>query len=417
MTRLAGGTVTASSDQSGFEVAKLFNGFTAGSVSDRWATAGGVTAATVRRDLLSAAIVKWYWISPGDGGSTQDPKDWTFEGSVDGATGWTVLDTRTGQTFASSRATRTFRFANTNAYRYYRLNISANNGSSVVSIGEWDVGSWEPTSRGFSSAQTGLSGGGGNYTLGTLNILRHDCICRGVRIRSNGGTAAFTVRVYDSSMTILASATSNVDVPSGAWYTVPLTTPLWLAAGVYMPAWRVTDSFGTHSATLPFTDGEVTIPASGQVSFAGSTTHSRYVDGDGFPVNFTGNTYAVTLEVERAPVREKAEGNPGIWLSNAAVNEVVSQAAGLADLGVNDPASLVDLGDARNLTINSGPNAELVVEIVDGEAGLLFSGTLSEAAGDGDIKLPDGIDWMVRDDLRDAGLIGGYGACIPRLLE
>jgi hypothetical protein len=73
-----------------------------------------------------------------------DPKDWTFEGSNDG-TNWTVLDTQTNQVFTTTETTdnsnpvlpkqiftgnmNEYNFVNTTAYRYYRLNISANNGN------------------------------------------------------------------------------------------------------------------------------------------------------------------------------------------------------------------------------------------------------------------------------------------------
>jgi len=60
----------------------------------------------------------------------RDPRDWQFLGSNDG-TNWSVLDTQTGQTFDSRYLTKQYSIANSAAYRYYRLNITANNGDST----------------------------------------------------------------------------------------------------------------------------------------------------------------------------------------------------------------------------------------------------------------------------------------------
>jgi hypothetical protein len=62
---------------------------------------------------------------------TNCPKDWTMEGSNNG-TVWTTLDTVTNQTSWTAGEARAFFCDTTNtAYRYFRLNISANNGSAT----------------------------------------------------------------------------------------------------------------------------------------------------------------------------------------------------------------------------------------------------------------------------------------------
>jgi hypothetical protein len=60
----------------------------------------------------------------------RDPKDWQFQASNDGAT-WTTLDTQTDQAFAERSELKTYAIANPTSYRYYRLNITANNGDSA----------------------------------------------------------------------------------------------------------------------------------------------------------------------------------------------------------------------------------------------------------------------------------------------
>lgn len=64
----------------------------------------------------------------------RNPKDWTLEGSNDGAT-WTVLDTQTGQTWPSGAIeTRSFPVTGAASFDHYRLNVTANNGDSYLSV-------------------------------------------------------------------------------------------------------------------------------------------------------------------------------------------------------------------------------------------------------------------------------------------
>jgi hypothetical protein len=57
----------------------------------------------------------------------RDPRDWTLQGSADGTT-WTTLDTQTGQTFTGRGQNKDYTFTNSTAYKYYRLDITANAG-------------------------------------------------------------------------------------------------------------------------------------------------------------------------------------------------------------------------------------------------------------------------------------------------
>lgn len=66
------------------------------------------------------------WCSPA---TASAPKDWTFQGSNNDSD-WDTLDTVIGETGWSSYEDRSFTFSNSTAYRYYRLNVSANNGGT-----------------------------------------------------------------------------------------------------------------------------------------------------------------------------------------------------------------------------------------------------------------------------------------------
>lgn len=71
--------------------------------------------------------------------NVMDPKTWTFEGSNDGAA-WTPLDAQTNVTdwAATPNVRKVFDLANTTAYAYYRLDITASNGT-YVGVGEMEM--------------------------------------------------------------------------------------------------------------------------------------------------------------------------------------------------------------------------------------------------------------------------------------
>lgn len=66
------------------------------------------------------------------------PKTWTFEGSNDGST-WTVLDTRENEQDWAEGEKRVYEFENDTAYRYFRINVSANNGGTYLRIMEMEM--------------------------------------------------------------------------------------------------------------------------------------------------------------------------------------------------------------------------------------------------------------------------------------
>jgi hypothetical protein len=91
----------------------------------------------------NAQVVKRYTINSADV-PERDPKSWSFLGSQDGST-WTTLDSQSNQSFALRMGMNTYPIGNTTAYRYYRLDVTANNGATGVAIGEF--GLWGDTGR------------------------------------------------------------------------------------------------------------------------------------------------------------------------------------------------------------------------------------------------------------------------------
>jgi hypothetical protein len=86
-----------------------------------------------------AAIVTAYTITSANDVPTRDPKDWNLAGSNDGVN-WTVIDSRSGETFASRFLIKTYLINNNStAYIYYRLNITSNNGNTGTQFAEWEL--------------------------------------------------------------------------------------------------------------------------------------------------------------------------------------------------------------------------------------------------------------------------------------
>jgi hypothetical protein len=135
------GTATASSYASSSEVPDKAFDLNPGS---KWFNSAASTG-WIQKDfgVNNAQVVKRYTINSADV-PARDPKDWQFQGSQDGST-WTTLDTRSGQTFAIQMAQNTYNISNTTAYRYYRLNVTANNGDTTLAVAE--LGLWGDSGR------------------------------------------------------------------------------------------------------------------------------------------------------------------------------------------------------------------------------------------------------------------------------
>ncbi|AMP02749.1 F5/8 type C domain protein [Collimonas pratensis] len=85
----------------------------------------GVTG-WLQYDLGHTEIVQRYTVTSFSDKVSRDPKNWQFQGSNNGAT-WTTLDTQSNQ---ERFELKSYMVASPSSYRYYRLNITANNGDS-----------------------------------------------------------------------------------------------------------------------------------------------------------------------------------------------------------------------------------------------------------------------------------------------
>ena len=133
------GTATASSQFSASYVANYGFDDVVNELNG-WFTANNVTSGWLQYSFAFEKCIKKYCLKL-RGYSTADdsaPKDWTFEGSNDGSN-WTILDTRTNESGWSVYEERSYEFSNTSNYLYYRINITANNGSTFTGIAEMEM--------------------------------------------------------------------------------------------------------------------------------------------------------------------------------------------------------------------------------------------------------------------------------------
>ncbi|MEU3986720.1 GH92 family glycosyl hydrolase [Streptomyces sp. NPDC026672] len=127
------GAVTASAENAPGEIAANLKD---GNPSTKWLTFD--KTGWVAYQLTKPAAVVKYSLTSANDAPGRDPKDFTVQGSDDGSA-WTDLDRRTGVTFSGRFATNTYSFTNTTAYSYYRLNVTANSGDSIVQLADWNI--------------------------------------------------------------------------------------------------------------------------------------------------------------------------------------------------------------------------------------------------------------------------------------
>lgn len=84
----------------------------------------------------TAKVINTYSITSGNDLPDRDPKNWKLMGSNNGST-FVQVDIRSNETFASRNQTKKYSFSNTNAYKYFRLQITGNNGSPDLQLSEW----------------------------------------------------------------------------------------------------------------------------------------------------------------------------------------------------------------------------------------------------------------------------------------
>lgn len=120
------------------------------------------STAWVQYKLSESVAVVHYALTSANDAPERDPRDWQFQGSQDGQS-WTTLDTRAGETFPARYQRKEYRFTNTIAYLYYRLNVTSNGGGGIIQLAEWELsdGDTSPKPPSDMRSQVGIGPTGG----------------------------------------------------------------------------------------------------------------------------------------------------------------------------------------------------------------------------------------------------------------
>ncbi|MFJ9828738.1 GH92 family glycosyl hydrolase [Streptomyces sp. NPDC101160] len=91
-------------------------------------------------DLDQPVKLATYALTSANDAAERDPRDWTLKGSVDGRE-WTVLDTRSGESFAKRFETKSYDIPGAaggagTAYAHYRLEITRNAGAGLTQLAD-----------------------------------------------------------------------------------------------------------------------------------------------------------------------------------------------------------------------------------------------------------------------------------------
>lgn len=133
---------SASSEFGGsYNAFAAFDGLTTS--GDGWFTVDFVVVAWLKLDLGAgnSKIIRQYKLTSSGGYSNSMAKNWTFEGSNDDfVTAGVVLDTHVNAPVWGQSETRAYTISNAVAYRYYRIDVTANQGDlDYLAIGEMDL--------------------------------------------------------------------------------------------------------------------------------------------------------------------------------------------------------------------------------------------------------------------------------------
>lgn len=230
------------------------------------------------------------------GGTTNDPasapKNWTFEGSNDGTT-WTTLDTQASAATWGVAEKRIFSITNTTAYRYYRVNVSANQGGAsgqdLVMISEIQL---LASATGSNSIQIQVDSAryikpsmildvyqagtnNKNYTLTVVSVDKVNDI--------------FTITPFQLNFATSAVNTTTDVITLSSTSTLPTGTPVRFTSTVGLPAGLVANTtyyvINLSSTTISLATSLVNAQLAVKVDLttAGSGTHTiiqSYVIGN-----------------------------------------------------------------------------------------------------------------------------------------
>jgi hypothetical protein len=170
------------------------------SSSNFWAST--TTPAWLSMDFGASVIIDAYTIF-GSNNQTQNPRNWTLEGSANNTT-WTTLHTVTlpsaigvGSSYSSGS------IGNTTSYRYYRINITLNGGAGNILITELEL--YQPGTAALAA--------GGSFNFNTAGVTV-TCTSTSASL-SAGATNLITVTATTGTVTLnLGSSVTGLGTTS-----------------------------------------------------------------------------------------------------------------------------------------------------------------------------------------------------------
>lgn len=245
-TNAAGESANSIGDSATPQLA-MVNVATAGSAEDDAGNANGAEGAAMAFDIDPSSkwlgnptgwlqydlgsfvrqTVRRYAITSANDFPGRDPKDWQFLASNDGAN-WTALDIQTNQIFTYRYQTITYPLANTNAYRYYRLDVVTNNGENSTQLSELALLAIAGTGTNLITGEIVWNGAiNGTWDTSTANWLSNSIAAMyrdgvavvfddtatgstSVTLASAATPAAVSFNNYSKSYTLAGSAISGV---------------------------------------------------------------------------------------------------------------------------------------------------------------------------------------------------------------
>ncbi|MFE0729540.1 GH92 family glycosyl hydrolase [Streptomyces antibioticus] len=100
-----------------------------GEPTTKWLTFA--TTGWVEFDFDEPVKIVTYALTSANDYAERDPRDWTLKGSTDGKD-WKAVDTRAAESFPERFRTKSYDLAEPAEYRYFRLDVTKNNGASGI---------------------------------------------------------------------------------------------------------------------------------------------------------------------------------------------------------------------------------------------------------------------------------------------
>jgi hypothetical protein len=366
-----------------------------------WLSANNNSTGWISMDFGSgnSIIIDGYTIF-GSGTQNQNPRNWTFEGSNDNVS-WTVLQTVTlPSAIAASSTYSVASIGNSTAYRYYRVNITLNGGSTNVAFNELELyqpgtislasgGSFNFNTAGVTvsatSTSSALSAGATNLitvtaTTGTVtlslgssvtatiagNLINHTGNCNfnlnglnftsgvfGDRIclnKTSTGTITIVGNVFGNGAVGINSTNGNTIITGNVAGSSAASFGISQTAGNVTVTGNVTGGTGANAYGISLTG------AASQFTIIGNVTGGTGTSA--FGINFTGTSGSVTGTVTGGV------GGAAYGINTSGVINVTGNViGGNGGAGIFPSSNITVIGNITGGSANSGIGTNSAISI------------------------------------------------------